>query len=232
MKAYVAGKPILSTTDWPSNVCCVVFFVGCNLRCRFCFNTPLLEFDKKYQVDLTRIYQEIEANRFLLDGVIVTGGEPTLQQDSLRAIAEWTREHNLMFGLMTNGTKPTIIQELLDANLLDYIAVDIKTVPNATEYAKITQTTQEILPKVKKTIAIIKSSNVSYEFRTTLVPSLVYHENQLRQILDWVGPNHYVLQTFRPTDTVLDPELNASFSSEELEKFRTFARENNLVTRF
>lgn len=232
VKAYVAGKPILSTTDWPSNVCCVVFFTGCNLRCRFCFNTPLLEFDEKFQVDIDQIYKEIEASRFLIDGVLVTGGEPTLQHESLLAIAEWTHEQNLKFGLQTNGTKPSIIQQLLDANLIDYIAVDIKTIPNATEYAQVTQIKQKILPEIKKTIAILKSSNIHYEFRTTLVPSLVYKETQLRKILKWVGPNNYVLQAFRPTDTVLDSKLKASFSNEELDKFRKFAHKNNVVTRF
>ncbi len=232
MKAYIAGKPILSTTDWPSSVCCVVFFTGCNLRCKFCFNGPLLEFNKQYLVDLERVYEELDEHQYLIDGILVTGGEPTLQPDALNAIGEWTNNHKLKFGIMTNGTKPAILQQLLDANLLDYVAVDIKTIPNEKEYARITQTEHEILPAINETIALLKSSKISYEFRTTLVPSLIDKIPQLEKILKWVGNKNYILQNFRSTDTVLDPNLKKVFSVEELDQFRQFAKKKRLITRF
>ncbi|MFX1475980.1 MAG: 4Fe-4S cluster-binding domain-containing protein, partial [Promethearchaeota archaeon] len=83
MKVYAAGKPLLSTTDWPSTVSCVVFFAGCNLRCRFCFNTPILEFDDKYLFSTEGITTELDKQKYLIEGVIVTGGEPTLQPEPL-----------------------------------------------------------------------------------------------------------------------------------------------------
>ena len=232
MKAYIAGKPLLSTTDWPSSVCCVVFFTGCNLRCKFCFNGPLLEFDEQYLIDLERVYEELNEHQYLIDGILATGGEPTLQPDALHAIGEWTHNHNLKFGIMTNGTKPAVLQQLLDTNLLDYVAVDIKTTPNEREYAHITQTKHEILPAINETIALLKSSKISYEFRTTLVPSLIDEISQLEKILKWIGKKHYVLQNFRATDTVLDPSLNTSFSVEELDQFRQFAKRKGIITRF
>lgn len=232
MKAYIAGKPLLSTTDWPSSVCCVVFFTGCNLRCKFCFNGPLLEFNDQYLIDLERVYEELNEHRYLIDGILVTGGEPTLQPDAVHALGEWTRNHNLRFGIMTNGTKPAVLQQLLDANLLDYVAVDIKTVPNEKEYAHITQIEHEILPAINETIALLKTSKISYEFRTTLVPSLIDKIPQLEKILKWVGKKNYVLQNFRTTDTVLDPSLKTTFSVEELDQFRQFAKKKRIITRF
>ncbi|MFW9983819.1 MAG: anaerobic ribonucleoside-triphosphate reductase activating protein [Candidatus Odinarchaeota archaeon] len=232
MKAYIAGKPLLSTTDWPSSVCCVVFFTGCNLRCKFCFNGPLLKFDDQNLIDLELVYEELDEHRYLIDGILVTGGEPTLQPDALHAIGEWTHNQNLKFGIMTNGTKPAVLQQLLDANLLDYVAVDIKTVPNEKEYAHITQTEHEILPLINETITLLKSSKISYEFRTTLVPSLIDKISQLEKILKWIGKKNYVLQNFRAIDTVLDPNLKTVFSMEELDQLRQFAKKKHILTRF
>ena len=232
VEAYLAGKPIISTTDWPTKVACVVFFVGCNLRCRFCFNSPLLEFTDQYKVNLDLIYPEIEANQFLIDGVIVTGGEPTLQFNALKALAEWTHNQNLEFGLMTNGTKPDVIQQLLDARLLNYIAVDIKTIPSQEEYLKVTQSSSQILDRVKETVTLLKSSKVNYEFRTTLVPTIVDTLQQLDQVRRWVGSQNYVLQLFRPSETVLDSTLTTSFTPTQLEQFQQYAQKHKLTTRF
>jgi pyruvate formate lyase activating enzyme len=232
VEAYIAGKPLLSTTDWPSKVSCVVFFVGCNLRCRFCFNGQLLDFNEQYKIDLERLYPELEPNRYLIDGIIATGGEPTLQSDPLKALAEWTKQQGLEFGLMTNGTKPNVVQELLEMNLVDYIAVDIKTVPNRTQYVKVTQSAGDILDKVNETISLLKSSKISYEFRTTLVPSLIDSLDQLDLIRKWIGPKHYVLQQFRPTKTVLDSSLTKAFTPDELTRFRKYAQQYEITTRF
>ena len=232
VEAYIAGKPIISTTDWPSKVACVVFFVGCNLRCRFCFNTPILEFNDQFKVDLTVLYPEIEANRFLIDGVIATGGEPTLQFDAIKALAEWTHNQNLEFGLMTNGTKPDVIRHLLDAKLLDYVAVDIKTIPQKEEYIQITQSSSQILDRVKETVTLLKSSKANYEFRTTLIPTVVDNLQQLDQIRRWVGSQNFVLQNFRPSETVLDPTLTTPFTPNQLDHFQQYAQKHKLITRF
>ncbi len=232
MEAFIAGKPILSTTDWPSKVSSVIFFVGCNLRCRFCFNTPLLEFNEQYKIDLELLYPELETNQFLIDGIIVTGGEPTLQPTPLKTLAEWTKQHELEFGLMTNGTKPDVLRQLLESDLIDFIAVDIKTVPSRNQYVRVTQSTGEILDRIKETVKLLKASKISYEFRTTLVPSLVDTYEQLDQIRKWVGSKHLVLQLFRPVNTVLDTSLSTAFSPTELEKFHQYGQKHGLTTRF
>lgn len=232
MKAYLAGKPLLSTTDWPATACCVVFFAGCNLRCRFCFNTPVLEFREEFHVDFSPIFDELKAHRYLIDGVIATGGEPTLQPNALRALAKWTHKNKLKFGLMTNGTKPLVIKKLLDDNLLDYVAVDIKTIPDEKAYAQITQTSHPLLPDIQATISLLNSSQIEREYRTTLVPSIIDKMEQIEQIMNWIGAKHYVLQNFRPAKTVLDQELTKSFSAEELDKFREFAQTHQVEARF
>jgi pyruvate formate lyase activating enzyme len=178
------------------------------------------------------VFEELGEHRFLIDGVIVTGGEPTLQPDPLHALGEWTHNNSLKFGIMTNGSKPAVVKRLLDAKLLDYVALDIKTIPKKKEYAHITQSEEELLPVINETIAILKSSKISYEFRTTLIPSLIDKKSQLKQILKWIGKENYVLQNFRSTDTVLDPNLQDSFSVEKIEEFRQFAEKNQITTRF
>jgi pyruvate formate lyase activating enzyme len=233
MKGYIAGKPLLSTTDWPSTVTCAVFFAGCNLRCRFCFNTPILEFDEKFLVDLVHVYAEIDEQRFLIEGVIATGGEPTLQSDALLDLAKWTHQKALLFGLMTNGTKPQVLKQLISAKLLDYIAVDIKTVPQPGAYANITQGSKAVLSRVQETVTLLKTSNIPYEFRTTLVPQLISDPEQIMQIVDWVGIDHYILQVFRPTETVIDTNLQQyKFTPEQLSKIREFAQETGIAVRF
>jgi pyruvate formate lyase activating enzyme len=232
LKAYLAGKPLLSTTDWPATACCVAFFAGCNFRCRFCFNTPLLDFKDEFHVDLSNVFDELKEHRYLIDGVIASGGEPTLQPEALQALAKWSHKQELKFGIMTNGTKPDVIKKLLNENLLDFVAVDIKTVPNEKDYTQITQAKPPLLSDIQTTISLLDSSQVEKEYRTTLVPSIIDKVAQIKQIMNWVGPEHYVLQNFRPTNTILDPVLSKSFSLEELDKFREFAKTHQVKTRF
>lgn len=226
MKVYAAGKPLLSTTDWPSTICCVVFFAGCNFRCRFCFNTPILKFDEKYLCSLEEITTELTKQSYLIEGVVVTGGEPTLQTEPLIALAEWVRKNDLRFGLMTNGTNSKVLRKLLRHQLLDYVAVDIKTIPQFEAYTKITQNKGIGLEEIKETVTLLKKSSIQYEFRTTLVPQIVCKPEEIQQISDWVGVDHLILQIFRPTETVLDPALRqVSFNEEELSSIREVGKQ-------
>ncbi|MFX1563908.1 MAG: anaerobic ribonucleoside-triphosphate reductase activating protein [Promethearchaeota archaeon] len=233
MKGYIAGKPLLSTTDWPSTVSCAIFFAGCNLRCRFCFNAPILEFDEKFLTEISNVYAEIEAHLFLIEGVIATGGEPTLQPNTLFSLAEWTHQKDLRFGLMTNGTNPQIIRKLIQDNLLDYVAVDIKTVPQPEAYAHITQKKKDVLSLVQETVSLLKTTKISYEFRTTLIPNLIDDFEQIQQIAEWVGTDNYVLQIFRNVETVVDDQLHqCEFTTKQLSRIREFARTAGINIRF
>jgi pyruvate formate lyase activating enzyme len=210
----------------------VTFFVGCNFRCRFCFNAPLLEFSEKYLSDLEGICDELEKQAHLIEGVIVTGGEPTLQPEPLIALGQWVQKNNLLFGLMTNGTRVKVLRKLLKLQLLDYLAVDIKTIPQVDKYAKITQNEEIGLREIKDTVALTVQSDIHYEFRTTLVPGIVYKSEDIRQISEWVGAENFVLQIFRPTETVLDPALRqVSFTEEELATIREVGKQLGIQIR-
>jgi pyruvate formate lyase activating enzyme len=214
-------------------VCCVVFFDGCNLRCRFCFNGPILELDEKFLVDLDDVYTELAKQQFLVEGVLATGGEPTLQPACLGALATWTHRNGLLFGLMTNGTKPQVLRDLLASRLVDYVALDIKTVPETKAYSHIVQSKEDILSLVKQSVKLLKGSKVNHEFRSTLVPGLIDQTSQIRRISKWVGTKNYVLQAFRPGDGVLDSELRQrAFSPETLSQLRAFGKRNGIGLRF
>jgi pyruvate formate lyase activating enzyme len=127
---------------------------------------------------------------------------------------------------MTNGTNPTVLRRLLRLELLDFVAVDIKTVPQNEAYTKITQNTRIGLEQITETVALLQNSNIQHEFRTTLVPQMVFTPEEIRRISDWVGVGHFVLQIFRPTETVLDPVLReVTFTEEELALIQEAARE-------
>jgi len=233
VKGYIAGKPLLSTTDWPSRVCCVVFFAGCNLRCRFCFNGPILALEEKFLVDLQSVYAELTKQRFLIEAVIATGGEPTLQPACLRALAIWAHQHELLFGLMTNGTRPRVLDDMLTDRLLDYVAVDIKTLPKPEAYSHIAQSEEDLLSSVKQSIKLVKQAKIDHEFRTTLVPGLIDQPSQIGQISRWVGTKNYVLQAFLPREGVLDPQLRQhSFSAEAISRLRDYAKRHGIAVRF
>jgi len=233
VKGYIAGKPLLSTTDWPSRVCCVVFFAGCNLRCRFCFNGPILALEGKFLVDMESVYAELTTQRFLIEAVIATGGEPTLQPSCLRALGMWAHQNELLFGLMTNGTRPRVLGNMLADRLLDYVAVDIKTVPKAEAYSHIAQSEEDLLSPVQESVQLVKQSKIDHEFRTTLVPGLIDQPSQVGRISRWVGTKNYVLQAFLPREGVLDPGLRQrSFSPEALSCLCAYAKRHGIAIRF
>jgi len=233
VKGYIAGKPLLSTTDWPSRVSCVIFFAGCNLRCRLCFNGPIIALEEKFLVDLVCLYAELNKQRFIIEAVIATGGEPTLQLPCLRALGMWAHQNGLLFGLMTNGTRPGVLSNMLADQLLDYVAVDIKTVPKAEAYSRIAQSEEDVLSPVKESVKLVRQSKIDHEFRTTLVPGLIDQPSQIRQISGWVGTKNYVLQVFLPSEGVLDSELRQrSFSPEAISYLRDYAKRHGIAIRF
>lgn len=184
-------------------------------------------------MDLESVYTELAKQRFLIEGVIATGGEPTLQPLCLRALALWTHQNGLLFGLMTNGTKPRVLRDLLADRLLDYIAMDIKTVPKAEAYAHIAQSQEDLLSPIKESVRLVKQSKTCYEFRTTLVPGLIDQPGQIRQIGRWVGTKNYVLQAFLPSEGVLDSELRQhSFAPKALSRLRDFGKRHGIAIRF
>ena len=166
----LVGLDKMSLLDYEDKIACVLFYKACNFRCPFCHNgLTVLEAEEEFLFDSVLDY--LKSRKGLLDAVVFTGGEPTLEP-KLKEHIKAVKELGFLVKLDTNGTNPEIVEDLIKDNLLDYIAMDIKNCPN--KYALTCGVKQVDLEKIKKTISIIMNSGVPYEFRTTLVKE--FHE--------------------------------------------------------
>ncbi|MDY6933219.1 MAG: anaerobic ribonucleoside-triphosphate reductase activating protein [Spirochaetota bacterium] len=198
-------KGILKTSliDYPGKICSVLFTGGCNLRCCYCHNPELAKDSKSLQ-----IYKEedvlcfLKKRRGLIDGVVLTGGEPTLQ-NKIDTFIESVKKIPLSIKVDTNGLRPEVIERLLSKNLIDYIAIDVKTSPE--KYELVTSKRVDF-SKIKATIQIVKESGLDFELRTTCVPDLVTIDD-FKIIKREIGSvNKYYLQQFTNRKT-LDSSL-------------------------
>jgi pyruvate formate lyase activating enzyme len=199
----IGGLQKLTLIDYPDKIACTVFTVGCNFRCPFCHNPELVDsfrFDQRQIVDEGVFFDFLRSRQGLLDGVCMTGGEPTLHKD-LPEFFKKIRDLGFKIKLDTNGTNPEILENLLKDKLLDYIAMDIKT--NLVNYEKVVGTKVN-LENIEKSVKIIMASGLDYEFRTTVVPGL-HTEEDVMQIAEEIrGAKKYYLQQFRSSAKLLD----------------------------
>ncbi len=199
----VAGFLKTSLLDWDGMVSAVLFLPGCNFRCPFCQNADLV-MGESGKVDMEAVETYLVEHSDFLDGVVITGGEPTLQPDLLQLI-KWLRGLGMKIKLDTNGTRPEVLDDLLGAGLVDYVAMDVKA-PLDNRYTSLCGVEPD-LGAIHRSIDIIMSSGVDYEFRTTVVPILL-KEGDVEDIARAItGARKYVLQQFVP-GTTLDPKLS------------------------
>ena len=159
------GIDKLSLLDYDEKLSCVLFAKACNFRCPFCHN-GLTVLESETYIPFDQIIEFLNSRKGKLDAVVVTGGEPTLMDDIVEKITK-IKSMGFLVKLDTNGTRPEVIKELLDRNLLDYIAMDIK---NSLAMYPITTGCKSInSEKIKESIKLIQNSGIDYEFRTTLV---------------------------------------------------------------
>lgn len=191
----------MSLTDWDDKVSAVIFLGGCNYRCPYCHNWQLAESPETVEdVPFEEVKEYLESSAEWLDGIVVTGGEPTVDPD-LVELLEYLKSLDFDIKLDTNGSNPEIVEDLIDRKLVDYIAMDVKN--SYEKYAETAGTLPDI-DDVKKSIEIIKDFP-DHEFRTTVVPDLV-EEEDLIKICDYVrGTNNFVLQRYHP-ENVLNKE--------------------------
>jgi pyruvate formate lyase activating enzyme len=167
----VGGFIKQSLVDFPGNVAAVIFLAGCNLRCSYCHNTSLVHpdsFKKAEWPKLPDICEWLEQNRTLLDGVVITGGEPTIYPN-LPLLVEKINALGLKVKLDTNGTNPKLLKALISEGMVDYVAMDIKAPLVKDKYEDMigSKLSDEIFKKIKKSIAVLIEGEVFYEFRTT-----------------------------------------------------------------
>jgi len=210
----IGGFQKFSLIDYPGKISAIIFTRGCNFRCRYCHN-PELVIPEKYapKIPLFKIYDFLRRRQGKLDAVTITGGEPTLHPDLIK-VMEKIKDMGFLIKLDTNGTHPEVLEKIITKKLADYLAMDIKA--PLKNYAKIVGR-YVATKKLKKSINLIMNSGVKYEFRTTVVKSLI-NQNDLEKIAQEIrGAENYYLQNFIPTKP-LDPSLTKkhSFSYNEL----------------
>lgn len=196
----IAGLVKTSLIDYPGNISAVIFTYGCNLRCPFCHNPDLitgkLKDIKVYPAD--EIIQFLEKRKGVLDGVVITGGEPLLHND-LEPFIKKIKELGFKIKLDTNGTNPEKLRDLISLGLIDFIAMDIKNSP--IKYAETVGVSVDA-KRVNESIKIIMDSEVEYEFRSTVLPRL-HSGKDFHEMGEMIrGAKKFVLQGFRPGITL------------------------------
>ncbi len=191
----VGGLQKNSYIDFPGRISCVLFASGCNFHCPYCHNPELARGlpDAEPALTLEHFYAFLAARRSFLEGVVISGGEPTLQAD-LAAVCQAVRELGFEVKLDTNGSRPHVLRHLLTEGLVDYVAMDIKTDPG--RYVPLFQTADG-RAAIHESIRIILTSAPAYEFRTTCVRPII-DEGVIDAIAHLIeGADRYVLQTFQ-----------------------------------
>jgi len=185
-----------SFIDYPGRISAVVFVQGCNFRCPYCHNPELVDPDRYTDtIDPMSVYSFLEKRRGKLDAVVVTGGEPTLQ-NGLIPFLQKVRSLGYLIKLDTNGSRPYVVQNALRLNLIDYIAMDIKAPWE--KYSSAAGSMVDI-SKIRESISSIMSSAPAYEFRTTIVSTL-HSRLDILNIGEMIqGAERYVLQKFVPS---------------------------------
>lgn len=206
----IAGLQKMTLLDYPGRVACTVFLQGCNFRCPFCHNSDLLDRQGSGSISVQELLSFLKKRQGLLDGVCITGGEPTLQPDLEDLIRE-IKALGFLVKLDTNGARPEVLEYLVGKGLVDYVAMDIKNSPE--EYPVTAGISR--LDGVERSIQFLMRGELEYEFRTTVVQEL--HNNEsVNSMANWLlklAPGYKVkrffLQSYVNRDSVLCSGLSA-----------------------
>lgn len=211
----ISGLEKMSLVDFDGYVAATVFTAGCNFKCGFCHNSPLvLDAQNLPSISEEEVLAYLKKRSGILDGVCVSGGEPTLNKD-LPFFIEKIKALGYKVKLDTNGTNPEMIKSLFDAGLCDYFAMDIKN--NLQSYANIIGFDSYDTKNIKKSVEYFLSGNAPYEFRTTLIKQHHKKEN-IALIGKWIkGANKYFLQKFKDSASCIQSHLSAVDEKEVLE---------------
>lgn len=206
----IGGLQKVTLLDFPGKVACTVFLTGCNLRCPYCHNPDLvLTKDNGKYISEKEFFEFLLSRKGKLDGVCITGGEPTLYPNLTNLIRR-IREMGFLVKLDSNGTAPEILKPLLREKLLDYVAIDIKNAPS--QYAETCGA--DVIEYVEKSVALLKSSNIDYEFRTTVCHP--FHSPKcMEEIGRWLrNAKRYYIQPFVDSGNLLGSGVSVMTKSE------------------
>lgn len=215
----IAGFQKLTLLDFPEHVASTIFLAGCNLRCPFCHNVELIEnVDKIASFDEKEILDYLNERKGKIEGVCITGGEPLINSDILDLIKK-IKNIGLLVKLDTNGYFPERLKDLISKNVIDYVAMDIKT--GRTHYKDVSKSESE---EYLKSIDILINSNINYEFRTTCVKG-IHNEEDFYEIREMIkGAKKYFLQDYRSNEFIEHLPFSA-FTENELLIFKNIVND-------
>ena len=211
----VFGFEKLSMVDFPGHLCCTVFTGGCNFKCPFCQNSDLVKMQNLREINQDEIFSYLSKRKGVIDSLCISGGEPTIYPDLEQFIVK-IKSLGFLVKLDTNGTNYEMLKRLIENNLVDYVAMDIKNSLSA--YGETAGTNFVDLENIKKSVELLKRNLVDYEFRTTLVKQ--FHSTstitEMANLLD--GAKRIFLQHFVDNGTCLQKGLN-EVEKQDAEKF-------------
>lgn len=219
----------MTLLDYPGKVACTIFTSGCNLRCPFCHNASLVtKIDQNNYYNEEEILKYLEGRKNLLDGVCITGGEPLLQNDIYDFIKK-IKDMGYLVKLDTNGTNPKKLIELVEKNVIDYVAMDIKN--SKEKYAETSGIENLNINNIEESVNFLLSDSVDYEFRTTVVDR--FHTIQdIEKIAVWIkGAKRYFLQNFVDSGDLIGDKMG-SVGEKTLDKMCSVAHkyiENTII---
>lgn len=198
----IGGLQKLTLIDYPGKLACTVFLAGCNFRCPWCYSSELVlpaKIKKQPKISEKEFLQFLDSKKGLLEGVVICGGEPTLNKDLLEFILK-IKEKGFSIKLDTNGSNSEMLKELLAKKMVDYVAMDIKA-PLEPKY-QVAAGVKINIENILNSIELIKNSQTDYEFRTTIVPGIHKKEDILAIARFLSGAKKYYIQNFRPEKNI------------------------------
>jgi len=223
----IVGFQGTSLIDFPGKISSIVFLGGCNLRCPYCHNGVLFNFNKDEIMPLEILFSTLEKRKKFIDGVVFTGGEPTLYRELIPVVKEIKKRFNLEIKFDSNGLNPDFLAEISDS--VDYFSIDIKGTPLS--YSSILGSaldTEEIEKRLLRTKEILETSGKKVEYRTTMYPKVVDSPLTLNKMLKFIPKNaDYYLQRFMPeTAWAEEAQISNSYSPADLEKMINTLRDD------
>ena len=204
-RRVIAGLQKTTLIDYPGKVAATVFLAGCNFRCPWCYSPELVipeKIKEGQKITESEFREFLDSKKGLLQGIVVCGGEPTINND-LPDFLRKIKEKGFLIKLDTNGSNPDMLSELISKKLIDYVAMDIKA-PKEKYYLATGEKAD--IKKIEESVLILKNGRVDYEFRTTVCP-LFLDKKDILEIAKWLsGAKRYYLQNFRAEKNI-DPKL-------------------------
>ncbi len=201
----IGGLEKSTLIDYPGRIAATVFLMGCNFRCPFCYSSELVlpeKILKQPRIPEKVFFDFLKERQGLLDGIVICGGEPTLQKD-LPGFIKKIKDLGYLVKLDTNGSNPEMLKRLMGQGLIDYVAMDVKSCKEKYDLAAGVKVD---IKKIEESIETLKQGKTDYEFRTTVVP-IVHTKEDILSLAKWLGPaKKYYLQNFRGEKTI-DPKF-------------------------